>query len=142
MNLRSPRKRILVVDDDEATRTAIARLFSQDYEVLEAADGLQGLEAAISARPDLVIADVWMPVVDGVTMAHHMKGDPALHATPIIFLTGQTSPASVIAGIGAGARHYLMKPVDPDVLEQRVRRLLETSASRAPSAQDARREPG
>ena len=119
------RKCILVVDDDEGTRRAIAVLLSGDYDVVTAADGIEGLEVAIRGpRPDLVVADVWMPRADGVTMVKRMKQIDALRHVPVIFLTGQTSVQSVVAGISAGAWAYLPKPIDPDVLERKVRSAL------------------
>jgi DNA-binding response OmpR family regulator len=118
------RKRILVVDDDEGTLHAIAALLSGEYEVSTAADGSEGLQAAIRLLPDLVIADVWMPRADGVTMVRRMKQIEALRHVPVIFLTGQTSVQSVVAGISAGAWAYLPKPIDPDILERKVRSAL------------------
>lgn len=118
------RKRILVVDDDDGTRRAIAVLLSGDYEVVTAADGIEGLEVALREHPDLVVADVWMPRADGVTMVQRMKQVDALRHVPVIFLTGQTSVKSVVAGISAGAWAYLPKPIDPDILERKVKSAL------------------
>jgi len=117
-------KRILVVDDDEFTRNALARLFHDSYDVVVAADAHEALERAQETAPDLVIADVWMPGSDGVAMVTEMKQIEALRRVPVIFLTGQTSIASVARGISAGARHYLTKPVDPEILEEKVHRAL------------------
>jgi len=117
-------KRILVVDDDEGTLRAIAALLSGEYDVHTASDGLEGLQAAMVHRPDLIIADVWMPRADGVTMVQRIKQIEALRHVPVIFLTGQTSVHSMIAGISAGAWAYLSKPIDPDILERKVRSAL------------------
>ncbi len=114
-------KRILVVDDDEGTLRAIAALLSGEYDVFTASDGVEGLQAAIVHPPDLIIADVWMPRGDGVTMVQRIKQIEALRHVPVIFLTGQTSVHSVVAGISAGAWAYLPKPIDPDILERKVR---------------------
>jgi len=120
------RARILVVDDDEKTRTALARWLGNDYDVVTARDGVEGLEIATThlPAPDLILADVWMPRLDGVEMVSRMKNNPSLHRVPVIFLTGQTSASSVIAGIHAGARAYLTKPIDLDVLDRKVRSAL------------------
>jgi DNA-binding response OmpR family regulator len=117
-------KRILVVDDDDGTRRAIAILLSRDYDVITATDGIDGLDAAIRERPDLIIADVWMPGADGVLMVRRIKQNETLRHVPVIFLTGQTSVRSVVAGISAGARAYLPKPIDPDLLERKIRSAL------------------
>jgi DNA-binding response OmpR family regulator len=114
-------RRILVVDDEEGTRRAIAIWLSVDYDVITAADGIEGLEVAAQNLPDLVIADVWMPRADGVMMVRRMKQIDALRHVPVIFLTGQTSVQSTVAGISAGAWAYLPKPIDPDILERKVR---------------------
>ena len=114
-------RRILVVDDDEGTRRAIAILLSGEYDVTTAADGIDGLEEAVLNPPDLIIADVWMPRADGVMMVRRMKQIDALRGVPVIFLTGQVSVQSMVAGISAGAWAYLPKPIDPDILERKVR---------------------
>jgi DNA-binding response OmpR family regulator len=118
------RKRILVVDDDAGTLHAIAALLSGDYEVSTASDGIEGLQAALRLHPDLIIADVWMPRADGVTMVQRMKQLDVLKHVPVIFLTGQTSVQSTVAGISAGAWAYLPKPIDPDILERKVKSAL------------------
>jgi two-component system alkaline phosphatase synthesis response regulator PhoP len=116
-------KRILVVDDELGTRRAIALLLGE-YQVFTAADGIEGLEVAVREHPDLVVTDVWMPRADGVVMVRCMKQIPELRHVPVIFLTGQTSVQSMVAGISAGAWAYLPKPIDPDILERKVRSAL------------------
>lgn len=128
------RARILVVEDDPSTRTALAQWLSHDYDVAVARDGLEGLEIATAQQPppDLILADVWMPRVDGVEMVTRIKQIDALRRVPVIFLTGQTSPQSMIAGISAGARAYIPKPVDLDVLDRKVRSALRAGRSTVP----------
>jgi len=118
------RARILVVEDDESTLHALAGWLSYDYDVVTARDGIEGLERALESPPDVIVADVWMPRLDGVTMVRRMKQIAALRPIPVLFLTGQTMPASVIAGIAAGARAYLPKPIDLDVLDRKLRSAL------------------
>jgi len=115
------KKRVLVVDDDEATARLLAR-FLRDYEVTLAFDGVQGLERAIATKPQLVITDVWMPRMDGIEMVEALKGDPALHVVPVIFLTAVADAPHVAQAITAGARHFLPKPVDTDKLLNLVKR--------------------
>lgn len=120
------RARILVVEDDVHTRTALTRWLEQDYEVVTASDGLEGLEAAtkLDPPPDLILTDVWMPRLDGVEMVTRIKRIELLRKIPAIFLTGQTSPVSMMAGLSAGARAYLPKPVDLEVLDRKLRSAL------------------
>jgi CheY-like chemotaxis protein len=113
---RRERAHILVVDDDDGARTALATWLSEDYDVTTACDGTEGIELARARPPDAVIADVWMPHLDGISMVRQMKGMDSLRSVPVLFLTGQTSPDSVRAGLSAGATAYLEKPVDLDVL--------------------------
>jgi DNA-binding response OmpR family regulator len=124
------RARILVVEDEDGIRTALARWLGYEYEVATARDGVEGLAAATQKpAPDVILTDVWMPRLDGVSMVTRIKAIHALRWVPVIFLTDHTAPRSVIAGIAAGARAYLPKPVDLDVLDRKVRSALRASAS-------------
>jgi CheY-like chemotaxis protein len=118
------RARVLLVDAEELDRKALARWLSYEYEVTTASDGQEGLERAAQARPDVVIADVAMPRLDGVTMVRRMRQTPGLRQVPVLFLTGLMSPERVIAGIAAGARAYIPKPVDLDLLTRKLRSAL------------------
>jgi len=115
--------RVLVVDDDEATARLLAR-FLRDCDVTIAGDGQQGLERAIERCPDLIIADIWMPVLDGIQMVESLQGDPLLREVPVIFLSAVTDAPHVAAAISAGARHFMPKPVAIDHLLMLVRRLI------------------
>jgi len=104
---------------------ALVGWFAHDYDVMAAADGIEGLELATQPPPpDLVLVDVWMPRLDGISMVKQMKQIDALRHVPVIFLTGQMSTASMLAGIAAGARAYLPKPIDVDLLDRKVKSAL------------------
>jgi CheY-like chemotaxis protein len=115
------RRRILIVDDDEGARTALAAWLGRDYEVVTAGDGIEGLERAAQMAPDIVIADVWMPRLDGVSMVNRMKRIESLRHVPVVFLSGQTEPVSIAAGFSAGGHSYLTKPIDLGLLEDELR---------------------
>jgi DNA-binding response OmpR family regulator len=117
------RRRILVVEDEPTARNALAQVLSTDYDVTVAGDGIEGAEAAQRIQPDLIVTDVNMPRLDGREMVRRIRAKSGWKI-PVIFLTALDSPADVIAGIAAGARHYLTKPVDISDLEQRVARVL------------------
>jgi CheY-like chemotaxis protein len=120
-----PRPRILVVDDEQSTRTALAGWLAHEYDVVTAADGVEGIEVATRPPiPSLIIVDVWMPRLDGISMVKRLKDIEALRRVPVIFLTGQTAVASMLAGIAAGARAYLRKPIDLDLLDRKVKSAL------------------
>ncbi len=108
---------IVVIDDDEAIRTLIAAaLRFEGYEVLEAEDGAAGLAMVRDERPDLVVSDVNMPVMDGFAMCQALRADPLIQATPVILLTSLQERAHVRAGMTSGADDYLTKPIDFDDL--------------------------
>lgn len=108
---------IVVIDDDEAIRTLIAAaLRFEGYEVMEAQDGAEGLTVVRDHRPDLVVSDVNMPVMDGFAMCQALRSEPAIQATPVILLTSLQERAYVRAGMTSGADDYLTKPIDFDDL--------------------------
>ena len=81
-------KKILVIDDEPDARTLLSnRLSASGFQVVEAADGLSGVEAARQGRPDLILLDVLMPSQDGVETYHALRQDPATKTIPVIFLT-------------------------------------------------------
>jgi DNA-binding response OmpR family regulator len=118
------KKRILIVDDESDSSDMLAQFLGAQYDVIVAQDGLQGIEEAARHQPDLIIADVGMPKLGGLDMVRVIRVRHGLRA-PIIFVSGKDSPQDIIAGITAGARHYLTKPVDLQDLKKRVARALE-----------------
>jgi class 3 adenylate cyclase len=124
MTVRTP-PRILIVDDN-ATNVKIlqARLASEGYEVVSAADGLEGLSAARELQPDLILLDVMMPRLGGLEVCRQLRADPGFPFTPIIMVTAMADLKDVIAGLEAGADEYLTKPVDHAALAARVRSML------------------
>jgi putative two-component system response regulator len=118
------RKRILVVEDDPQTRAFMARALSPAFEVAEASTGLGALELlGKGPPPSLILLDVMLPGIDGVTIARKLKLHPTLKDVPIVFVTAKTAPSDVLQGIDAGAKHYLTKPFSVASLIQVVERL-------------------
>ena len=102
----------------------LVRLLSDEYDVDLASNGLEGLRKALEIPgPDLIITDVTMPGIDGVTMVERIRQITPRKA-PVIFLTARGAPQDVVRGIHAGARHYMVKPVDIVELEKRIKRAL------------------
>jgi len=118
------KKRILVVDDDADIRDILAQFLSPQYDVLVAQDGVEGLDLAAKCPPDLIIADVTMPRLGGLAMVQHLRRGQGVKA-PVFFLSGLGAPGDVIAGISAGARHYLTKPIELSDLKKRIARAFE-----------------
>jgi putative two-component system response regulator len=118
------RSRILVADDTESVRSLFRRLLTSDgHEVIIAADGAAALEAVHRHRPDVVLLDVAMPLVDGLEVCRRLKADPSTRLMPVVLVTGQTGLDDRIKGIEAGADEFLSKPVHPHELRARVRSL-------------------
>ena len=112
-------KRILVVEDDAQVRAMLTRALGTRYTVYEAEDGVAAI-SVLKAQPiDLIMCDVMMPRMNGYALSRVLKADAKLKTIPIVFLTARTSAQDVIAGINAGARHYISKPFSiKDVLEK------------------------
>lgn len=121
------RFRILVVDDDERIINFLrSKLRASGYEVLMAADGVEGLEQAQAQEPDLIVLDLLMPRMDGLEMLKELR---SFSVVPIIILTAKGADADRIKGLEMGADDYLPKPFNPDELVARieaVRRRLDT----------------
>ena len=118
--------RIVVVDDDEALRNAVRRaLRLEGYDVGLAADGAEALAHLAGMRADLLVLDVLMPALDGITVCRRLResGDP----TPVLMLTARDAVSDRVVGLDAGADDYLTKPFALEELLARVRALLRRS---------------
>lgn len=117
--------RILIVDDDADIRDILKLTLSEeDYEVIEAADGMEGLKMAQGKSPDLVILDYKMPYLDGREVCRRLKKDILLRHLPVIMLTGKGDLIDKVKGIDAGADDYMVKPFEPAELLARARMIL------------------
>ncbi len=116
---------ILVVDDNAVNVDILrTRLAAHGYAVITASDGEEALATAREQHPDLILLDIMMPKVDGVTVCRELKSDADLPFTPIIMVTAKVDSQDVIAGLEAGAEEYLTKPLDHAALIARVRSML------------------
>jgi len=121
---------ILIVDDDEMIRTAIAAILEgTGYEVEEAENGLQGLERVAVSKPDLIICDVNMAKMDGYEMLEQLQQDPATAMIPFLFLTGYADHQHFRRGMKLGADDYLLKPITHDELLGAVEKRLQKQAA-------------
>jgi diguanylate cyclase (GGDEF)-like protein len=115
-------ERILVVDDDpDIARFVEVNLRSAGYDVAVASDGEQALARAGEMRPDLVLLDVMMPVIDGIEVAQRLRRNPQTSNTSIIMLTALAQSKDKVLGLSAGADDYIIKPFDPIELLARVK---------------------
>jgi two-component system chemotaxis response regulator CheY len=123
-------KTILAVDDSASMRQMIGvTLRTAGYEVIEAADGDEALEYARKHRVDLVLADVNMPGIDGITLVAQLRTLPSYHLTPLLLLTTESSQERKLQGKQAGATGWMVKPFNPEQLLATLERVLSNKAA-------------
>jgi two-component system cell cycle response regulator len=115
--------KILSVDDSRTIRLIVARtLMPYDCVIIEAANGEEGLAAAAREKPDLILLDITMPVMDGVTMLALLKEDDTLKQTPVIMLTAESGRENVLHISKLGVNDYLVKPFRAEQLIEKAAR--------------------
>lgn len=115
---------VLIVDDNDDMRRYLRTLLLDRYYVLEASDGQSGWKLARESVPDLVISDVMMPVMDGLTFCAKLKADPLTSHIPVILLTARSTEQQQAEGLSQGADAYLTKPFSAEVLIAHIVSLL------------------
>ncbi|MEL6624682.1 MAG: response regulator transcription factor [Bacteroidota bacterium] len=117
--------KILIVDDEEDILDLLEYNFQQEgYEVIRANDGEEALKVAAEEQPDLIILDIMMPKMDGVSTCLALRSTQGLEHVSIVFLTARSEEYSEVAGFEAGADDYIYKPIKPRVLKSRVKAML------------------
>ncbi|MCE2740063.1 MAG: response regulator transcription factor [Sphingobacteriales bacterium] len=117
--------KILVVDDEADILEFISyNLKKEGYEVFTAANGKEALPIAKKIKPDLILLDVMMPVMDGIETCKRIKSDSDFDQTYVVFLTARSEDYSEIEGLDAGADDYIAKPIKPKVLVTRLNAIL------------------
>ena len=118
-------KRILVVEDQEDNRQIIRDMLSvTDYEITEAENGEQALAAVANQRPDLILMDIQLPIMDGYEATRRIKADPALQSIPIIAVTSYALNGEEKIARAAGCDDYVPKPYSPRQLLAKIRQYL------------------
>jgi DNA-binding NarL/FixJ family response regulator len=118
-------KRLLVVDDEPNLLTAIAAVLrGKGFEVTTARNGRDAMLQIAKSLPDLIVSDVRMPVMDGFTLARHLRSAPHTKLIPIVFLTAKDETDDRIEGFRAGVDVYLTKPFEPDELIAVIQNIL------------------
>ena len=117
-------KTILIVEDVQYNRELLVQLLEDDYEVLTAADGAAGIEAAARHRPDLILMDLSLPGVDGWEATRRLKARPETQAIPVIALTAHAMQGDEERARACGCDDYLTKPIDEDQLFEKLERFL------------------
>ena len=120
------RYKILIIEDHKEIRLYLKIVFSNEYTLFMAENGKEGLKTAQEKLPDLIIADVMMPVMNGFECCKQIKENLDTCHIPVILLTALTDDENVMKGIELGADDYILKPFKPEILKTKVRRLIKS----------------
>lgn len=120
---------VLIIEDNYELRNYLKNLLVQQYRIVTAPNGKQGLETALTIIPDLVIADVMMPQMDGFEVCEKLKNDIQTSHIPIILLTALSESQKQIGGLKAGADAYITKPFDENILLAQIDNLIQSRAN-------------
>ena len=117
-------KKVLVVEDVDFNRELVVQLLEDKYHVIEAVNGQEGVELAERARPDLILMDLSLPVMDGWEATRRLKADDDLRLIPVIALTAHAMAGDEEKALVAGCDDYLIKPLDEEELMVRIAKYL------------------
>lgn len=120
----SDKPHLLIIDDNADMRLFIRYEFNHDYTVSEASDGFVGFEKACNEIPDIIICDVMMPRIDGVTVCRKIRANMLTSHIPVILLTAKASDTYALEGLQSGANDYIFKPFNAAILKTKVRNLI------------------
>ncbi|MFB3901897.1 MAG: response regulator [Acidobacteriota bacterium] len=125
--------KVLTVDDSRMIRTLVRKYLSSfPLNIIEAADGKQALEQVRAERPDLVILDINMPVMDGAAVLRELRRDPELKEVRVLMLTAESSERMVLEVIKLGISDYIVKPFQQELLLRKVAKILQLSPTGRP----------
>ena len=116
--------RILIVEDDEFNRDLLTQLLENDYEILSAIDGASCIEVVERKRPDLILMDLSLPVMDGWEATRRIKMNKSLSSIPIIAITAHTTLGDEEQARGAGYDDFMTKPIDEELLFKKLQQFL------------------
>jgi CheY-like chemotaxis protein len=118
------RKKILVVDDTDWNRDLLVQLLEEDYDIVQAVDGGEGVRMAEAHKPDLILMDLGMPVMDGWEATRRIKANDGLKHIPVIAVTSHAMVGDEIEARKAGCDDYLSKPIDDEALIAKIKRFI------------------
>jgi len=117
-------KRILIVEDNELNLDLLVQLLEDEYELITADNGAAGVEVAQQERPDLILMDMSLPVMDGWEATRRLKADSNVNHIPVIALTAHAMSSDEEKALATGCDSYLSKPLDEDLLFDKLDQLL------------------
>jgi DNA-binding response OmpR family regulator len=117
---------IIVVEDDLDLVEVLTDELGEEFRVISAFNGREGLKKALECLPDLIISDIMMPVLDGIALCRELKNNPETAEIPLILLTARSSVENQLEGLKTGADDYILKPFVMDLLEARIRNLIQS----------------
>ena len=120
----SPRKRILVVEDQDLNRDLLVQILEDDYTVVVSTDGADAVTRARTEGPDLILMDFGMPVMDGWEATRRIKADPSLRCIPIIAITSHAMMGDEQRAREAGCDDYMAKPIHEDELLAKIKHFI------------------
>lgn len=115
---------VLIVEDNEDFRFYLKDNLRSKYSILEAKNGKEGLEKAVSLMPDLIVSDIMMPEMNGIELCKCIKNDARTSHIPLVMLTARTAEEQKIEGFGCGANDYVTKPFNFEILQSRIKNLI------------------
>ncbi len=118
------RNTILLIEDNDQLRIFIRELFEGKFNILEAANGLRGMELAKEHIPDIILSDIMMPGMNGLEVCNGLKNNTATGHIPVLLLTARAQNEQIIEGLTSGADDYLIKPFDPRILQLKISNLI------------------
>lgn len=118
-------KKVLVVEDVDFNRDLVVQLLEDKYHVIEAVNGQEGVELAERERPELILMDLSLPVMDGWEATRRLKANDDLRSIPVIALTAHAMAGDKEKALAAGCDDYLVKPLDEDELMAKIAKYLE-----------------
>jgi CheY-like chemotaxis protein len=118
------KKKILVVDDTDLNRDLVVQLLEDEFDTVIAENGAEALERADQERPDLILMDLGMPVMDGWEATRRLKANDDLRHIPVIAVTSHAMVGDEIEARKAGCDDYLPKPIDEDLLIKKIKKYL------------------
>ncbi len=122
------RPKILVIEDNEQNLYLVTFILEKNgYEVIAAVDGKKGISTAIAEKPDLILLDIQLPVMDGYTVINELKKDPATSVIPVVAVTSFAMPGDREKAMSMGFSGYLEKPINPDTFMSQIKQFLKYS---------------